>query len=446
MAPRPDRPRPAGGRARGVVIAVAVLALAGTGLVAGRLLDAADTPQLVVTAGPTAEPWLAGWDGRPAGGVELAVTASVLRQDRGGRTVTVRGPAGAGVVAVESPAVTLSPVHGRPQPVAVPLRARIDCTAVPLAPSAPAAYRLRATADRGAAPAVRDPDGAGERWARDVRDACATWTARRDLTVTALTARVDPLRPAADLEVRVVNAGRYDARLTAPAGPAPGVVATAGLPVRVPAGGAVTVRVAVRLDRCDVVGSVVYGSVGSPVLSSWIGLAATAGAEGPEGAVPDRAGDAAAPTGIVLAAPAGRALGAALVQACGGTGPVTSLVPPDGVRWDPASRRLVVAAVVDVTPGVVRHVSLQPDPASGTSPRLVPAWTTTPELQPDAGRVRVSLPYHLTGGTPCGAADATLLGLVATLRVAADGGERVVRYSLFLELVGPARAGAGCGG
>ncbi|HEX2809372.1 MAG TPA: hypothetical protein VHN80_24685, partial [Kineosporiaceae bacterium] len=180
----------------------------------------------------------------------------------------------------------------------------------------------------------------------------------------------------------------------------------------------------------------VYSAVGSPTTSNRINLVTTSGPAPEQRPWFAGAGEGTEPTGIVLAAPAGKALGAALSEACGDVGPVMSLVPPGGVRYDAATRDLAVTALVDVTPGKVSALSLQPD-ATQHRDRLTatPAWTTTPRSRPDAaGQVRITVHYRAPAAGPCQSVGATLLAAVATMRVPGATGERVVRYSLFLDM------------
>ena len=427
----------AGWAAAAVLVGLAAWAASGP---ASRALGEGAAPQLVVlAAGPVERPWSAGWDGRPREPVVLAVSATLARRDGGDEPASVLGLAGPGIVAPadgDLPAPVAVPATATERhPVTVALSARIDCAAVldAAAGSDLPAYRLRvaAGAGPGTGPGTRPGRGIttadagvhGRAWADAVRLGCATWAARRDLTVTAVTARIDPTRPEADLVATVADAGPWAATLAAP---------TAGLrDVVVPAHGTATVPLHVRLDRCDVVGSVRYGTVGTPVLSSRLGLVALVGAGGSGRTVTFASpGDGTAPTGVVLARAAGEALGTALGRACGDVGPPSASILPGGVHYDPATGELAVTAQVQITPPVVRSLTLQPESGPATA-----LWTTTPELLPDpSGRVQVTLRYRLPATDPCGTLGAGLFGVVATLHRPEAGGDRVVRYSVTLDL------------
>jgi len=422
----------------GIVLAlVAAWALTGP---AARLLGEGREPELVVTAGvPVGEPWSAGWDGRPRERVVLTVTASVARRDGGDVPATVVGLAGPGISTdadgALTPPVTVPATATERRPVPVPLQARIDCDPVLDAalrggPGATSdAYRLRVAVGTGAAPRV-EPAGtaaAGRTWADAVRAACATWTARRDLTLTAVTARVDPAASAVDLTVTVSDAGRWGGTVATPADRPRHLAVRGDLPLHVPPHGTATAHLHLALDRCDVVGSVAYGAVGAAVLSDRIALVATAGGTS---------------TGLVLARSAAQSLGAALGSACGDVGPPAATIPPGGVTYTAQTHELTVATVVQVARSVVRAMTLEPDPDQpGPARGAVPTWNLTDELRPDGlGRVPVTLGYRVIGPEPCGALGATLFGLLATLHVPTAAGERVVRYSLSLDMAQDDRA------
>jgi hypothetical protein len=90
-------------------------------------------------------------------------------------------------------------------------------------------------------------------------------------------------------------------------------------------------------------------------------------------------------------------------------------------------------------------VSLQPNTNPLRQDGLValPAWTTTPEVRPDAnGQARVTVHFRTPGTNPCPSLSATLLDAVATLRVPGATGERVLKYSMFLDMAQDTKAAA----
>jgi hypothetical protein len=422
-------------RHRIVAVLLILAAVAAAAVLAVRSMQRPGLPRLDVLgdadSAPAADPWQSGWDGRPRGPVVFAATIVVRRPDPGREDLRVVGITGPGVVRDDTAQVA---VPAR-TPTLVPVRAVIDCGR--LATDPPGAYRLEITAGQGqrrrggTVPTGRP----GQGWADAVQLACATFTARRDLTVSTVTARVHPTLPRADLVLTVVNAGPREAVVTAP-DTATSFVTTQGLfPVRVAPTSSVSLRITVALDRCDVVGTLQYDA-GSPALTDRIGLVATIGRVPSGGARFDSPGEGTRPTGVVLTAAAGRTLGAALWQACGGLGPIAVLIPKGGVHFTEATRDLAVTALIDVTPGRVSAMSLQPDTTQfGDAYSAFPTWTTTPDLRPDrSGETKVTLHYRTPGSRPCSSLGATLMGAVATMHVPGPTGERVVRYSLFLDM------------
>src|SRR5690242_2903260 len=79
-----------------LAVPVAVAVLVAAGAVAVRVLQSA-APQLGVVSGPVADPWEAGWDGRPRSAPVLAVTATVHRTDGGRDRLLVTGADGPGL-------------------------------------------------------------------------------------------------------------------------------------------------------------------------------------------------------------------------------------------------------------------------------------------------------------------------------------------------------------
>jgi hypothetical protein len=420
-----------------LVALLAVVALVATGLAVLRSLRDPGPPTLAVEglagSSPVADPWQSGWDGRPRDPVTLSVTATVRRQRPGPGLLRVSGIVGPGVVHTESLPVAI-PAAGS---VVVPLRADVDCSRLPLTVPNDA-FRLRITTRDGTSRRT-DVVSAGEPgrgWAEAVQMACATWTARRYLTVSTVRARVHATLPGADLTVTFVNSGLRTAIVQTPESGFPDVVVKGSFPVTIPPLSSVTAHVTLELNRCDVVGSLVYSSIGSPTVSSRINLVAMAGPP-PQGEPSfEFPGDGTEPTGVVLAPAAGKALGEALTQACGDLGPVVSQIAPGGIHYNPATRDLAVNVRIGVAPGRVRTLSLQPNTAQPQNGLVaMPTWTTTQEQHPDAtGQTRVTVHYLAPATGPCPTLGATLLGAIATLRVPAPTGERVLRYSLFLDM------------
>jgi hypothetical protein len=422
---------------RVLAAALTAAALATAGLVAMRSLRDPGPLTLTVegTAGsfPVADPWQPGWDGRPRMPVTLSVTASVRRQRAGSGLLTVSGIVGPGVVRTESSPVAV-PDTGS---VKVPLRADVDCSRVPLTVPHDA-FSLQVQTRQGTRPHTQlvpagDP---GRGWANAVQMACATWTARRDLTVSTLRAHVHPTLPGADLTLTFVNSGLRTAVVETPESAFPDVVVRGPFPIAVPPLSSVTAHVTLELNRCDAVGSLVYSAIGSPTVSSRINLVAMAGPTPVGQPSFEFPGDGTEPTGVVLAPAAGTALGQALTEACGDLGPIVSQIAPGGVSYDPATHDLSVTVRLGVAPGRVRTLSLQPNTAQPQNGLIaVPAWTTTREQRVDAaGQARVTVHYRAPSTGPCPTLGATLLGAIATLRVPAATGERVLTYTLFLDM------------
>jgi hypothetical protein len=429
-----------------LVALLTVLALAAAGLIVMRALRDPGLPELVVEgtadSSPLAAPWQAGWDGRPRSPVTLSVTATVRRPRSVKGRLSIVGIAGPGVVHADSAPVTV-PEQGE---VRVPLRADVDCSRVPLTvPNDAFGLRVKTGGGLRGHTGVVSAGLPGRGWAHAVQLACATWIARRDLTVSTLRAQVHPTLPRADVTMTFVNNGPRTAVVEQPVSAFPDVAVQGRFPVRVPPLTSVTAHVSLTLDRCDVVGSLVYSAIGSPTISSRINLVAIAGPY-PKGQFSfEGPGEGDEPTGVVLAPPAGKALGSALTQACGGLGRVVPQIAPGGVRYDAAHRDLAVTVGVRVAPGRVRTVSLQPNTTPLHQAGLValPAWTSTPEVRPDAnGQARVTVHFRTPGANPCASLGATLLGAVATLRVPGATGERVLKYSLFLDMAQDTKAEA----
>jgi hypothetical protein len=106
------------------------------------------------------------------------------------------------------------------------------------------------------------------------------------------------------------------------------------------------------------------------------------------------------------------------------------------VRYDRGRRELTVPLIVDVTPGRVRSLDLQPQIMTGESDAYTALWTTRTDLVPDAtGQVRLAVPYRVPATGACPGRGGHLPGVVAELHVPlAGGGERVVRLSGLVDL------------
>lgn len=423
-----------------------VIALAAAGVVVSRALRGPGPPELVVEgtadSAPLAAPWQAGWDGRPSSPVAFSVTATVRRVRPQQGMLKVTGITGPGLVHATIAPVAV-PERGE---VSVPLRADVDCSRVPLTvPTDAFGLRVKTGDGPRGHSGVVSAGLPGRGWARAVQLACATWIARRDLTVSTLRARVHPTLPRADLTMTFVNNGPRPAVVEQPESAFPDVAVQGAFPLRVPPLTSVTANVSLTLDRCDVVGSLVYSAIGSPTISSRINMVAMAGPY-PKGEFSfEGPGEGGQPTGVVLAPPAGKALGSALTRACAELGSVVTQIPRGGVRYDAAHRDLAITVGVRVAPGRVRTVSLQPDTTPPHQDGLValPAWTTTREVRPDAhGHARLTVHFRTPGANPCPSLGATLLGAVATLRVPGATGERVLKFSLFLDMAQDTKAAA----
>ena len=343
--------------------------------------------------------------------------------------VSVLGISGPGVVGADSEP-TLIPTGMRQW--TADLRAAVDCSLVPATATA-AAYRLRLAVRAGSRTVERSTalGSAGSGWITSVQDACASWQARRDLTVTAVAAVADPTRTRTTLTLVVTNTGRQPALL----GPVPvccEVSAELAAPLRVPALSAASAAFTVVLERCDTVTRPVGGAAPlttDPRLSSEIGLAALAGPRLPSdltGFVElDPTIDGFGPTGVVFGREAAVDLDDALHQACGGIGPITTLTSFDGARFDRRTGLLTVPVEIHVTPGRVRSLRFKAPGPEGDR-EIQPRWTTG-ALAPDrTGQVRAVLHYRVPGG--CLPADGLLAGPQVILAVPEGARVREVNF------------------
>jgi hypothetical protein len=444
------------------LLVVLGLVVAGAG---AALLTAHGTRVATVTvtasgsSAPVSAPWQAstrtpGWppsgaNGRPAGPVVLSVAVTARRGSSGASTsvVAITGP---GVVGSDNPEVLL-PVG---ESITVPLKAELDCALVPeVIPSGAYGLRIHAHSGWGSKDGLAEAGAVAQKWSAAIQVACASWLARRDLTVTALTAKVSPTDSRFVLELTVTNSGARAATLSSAAeGGISGRLW--GAPIRVPAYGEATGTFIVALDTCDSVpepGNQTSPLTSEPSLSSQfnlVGLAGQVPPDSPQSETPGFGdgygghGDGFGATGILLTADADQALTGALAKACGGLGPMLPLISPDTVRYDRARRVLIVPVLVDVTPGRVRSLRLQTEPLRTPTPAgdaadmaFRPLWSTTDDLVPDpSGQVKVTLRYRIPETGPCPMRGGFLPNLVATLKVPDSGVERTVRYEGGLDL------------
>jgi hypothetical protein len=404
--------------------------------------------------GPDAPYWQVRPDGRPSGPPVLSTGVAVQRkavQQKAGSTADadvvtrVVGITGPGVVRADNPPVVVPPAGL----VGVPLRAVLDCGQLPeTTPSG--AYRLRTTA-RSADPRRRagrgtvDVAALSDRWADAIRVACSTWSARAHLTITELTATVDPTRPRIAVTLTVVNTGARQGFLTAMPVTDPSIRLEGRLPVRVPARGRAEATLNVVLDRCDTVqpaGADTSLPTTDPGDSTDIFLAGRVGSvpTAAEQADLDRVEGTFQSTGVLLTPHAYRRLRAALSEACAGLNPVLPLISPGTVRYDRAGDVVTVPLQLFVAPGRVRHLRLRTEPrliglASAGREAYLPLWKPTGDLTPDrSGHLVVPLRYRPPRAGRCPNRGGYLPALLVTLDVPVAGGVRRLTYSAFANL------------
>ncbi len=439
-------------RARPLVLVPLVLAVFAVGaLVLLHQMRGPGLPVLSIAAEPSLDvqvspiqPWQAGEDNRPSGPVVLAVRAGV----RVAGPVTSSGAAHdvVNVIGIAGPAVLGSAtdptllVAGRS--TEVPLRARLDCANLPAATSA-ADYtlRIRVTSGGRSRTGSVDAGAAGEQWRRQVELACDSWLARRDLTVSALSATVSPTSTRLDLQLTLANQGSRP--ITVDTLPEPSVIRPVGpLPLRVPARGQLRARLGVVLDRCNTVPAPGDETLRpGPGLSSTIHLLALAGtapftAGSIAGSFAEDEGSGDGPTGIVLAPAAEKALRAALSSACGRLDPPELSIPPGSfVRVKPATGEVIVPVQIQVAPG--RVTSMQVDAGSGAPNENAYRLLGPPidHLVPDRrGTAWAALHYRVPTSGACPGFGAYLPPLLVTVRVTTSAGTRSVRYDQGLDI------------
>ena len=394
------------------------------------------TPRLVTASAigiadlsPDEAPWTAGPGGRP-GPVVITTPVHLRFEPVDGTTVTVLGMDGAGLSPVEGPGAHVDPTVG---PFTTYLGTRVACdTAI-----TPTNNTLRIRVSDGTREAVRRVAAPqlGAAVARQVRTACASWLARRDLTVTDLSARVDPRRPKVNIGVTIVNAGARDATaaLALPtAYDSSTISATPTGPLTIPAHGSAQLSLAVGLGSCDEVAvqpsATASGTSDTqPVLRLFSNIGAPVGAD---------AGQAfysgGGPTGIVLAPDAGRRLDSALRQACGDLTGFAALIAPHGVTYAPATRRLSIRLQLDGTPGKVGSLTLVSDRANGFPETFTPLWRTRTGLVPDAtGQATTTLVFRARRADVCTHGAVTIPGFSIVARVPTATATRTLHFVGF---------------
>jgi hypothetical protein len=425
------------------LLVVGVVAVAGV-VLAGQLRDP-QLPTLSVRDGgarSTARVWPVGGDERPSGPVVLAVTATIAASKTGSRLLGISGP---GVRKTGDLPVDLS--SGPAQ--TVPLQAVVDCDSVPERIPA-GAYGLRVQIRSGARSrtGVVDAGAAGERWRMTIESACAAWSARRNLTASALTARVSPTGPRVALALTLTNSGARPATVTA-AHFAPAIGLTGDFPIVVRPHASVKAAVGVAVRRCNDVGD--PQSVNFPlsqffVVTSMINLAGTTGPATPD----DGSGtdDGLGSTGIVLDSDSGRTLALALVAACGQLPPPAITPASAAVRYDAGSRLLSVPVTVRTAPGRVRSLRLAAEPVNAQDGGYVPIANAGQELVPDRkGQATTILRFRAPVAGSCRAGGSVLPGVLLSLDVVGLGERRTVVYSEQLDLAPDSHAPAlPCGG
>jgi hypothetical protein len=382
-------------------------------------------------------PWPDQAGGRPPGPVVLSVSATVRRGSSGAPT-RVLGITGPAIIGADNPAVLVP----RGRPVTVPLRAEVDCPSLPITiPRGAYGLRIQARSGWGTNNDVAEVGAVGEKWSLAIQLACDSWLARRDLTVTTLSARVHPSRPQFNLTLTVTNSGSRPGTLRADTIGGEVSVRVLGAPFTVPARGSVTVTRTVVLGTCDTVGDPrdqPDPSSSEANLTSRVNLVGLAGTVPSVSPAADPEGDSdsfGSTTGIVMATPAAKALTAALSQACARLSPMVSLQSPGTVRYNRARRELTVSVLIYVTPGRVRSIRLNAETGPADVDAYRPLWTTTPAAEPDrSGQLTVTLRYRAPRSGPCPNRGGYLPGFIATLDVPVGRAVRTVSYSGGVDL------------
>lgn len=442
-------------RVAALLTLVTVTGLAGATLSAQSWLDGPPLPAGLVLAlepAPADGPlWQTGEQARPAGPPVLPAELDLRLPAAGRSALTVTGFSGPGVARLEGPATV--PVRGSTAPTAptapaaptATLRPVLDCDRLP-AQAPPGAYRVALQVTDGAREATRSvPLPATSGWLESAQQACRSWRARRDLTVTTLTARVDPTSSRLTVTATIANSGRHPAVV----GPTPGAcclaVVESGGALQVPAGGSATASWGIALDTCDAVDGTPGGEAPvavDPVLSDELGLAALAGPglpvdltgfQPPSGPFVEQL----TPLGVVLGPAAGAALTDALHRACGGLSQAVMLVVPGSTRVDLAGGRLEFDVVVDVSPGRVRSARIAGATQGPLTDAYQPERRAWGPFTPDrTGQFRARISYRIIDhDLRCLPYSGALPPLHLTVEVPEPGGTvRTVHYDPPLAL------------
>ena len=403
----------------------------------------ADADAAAVAAGSGLPAWEPGPDARPARDVLLELSAILTvpsPQARPGK-VTVLGLAGPGVQASTPGPIPM--IVG--QPTRVVLSAVVDCTQVDV-PVVASAYGLRVREDEGSR-AIEGmlPLGAqSASWDTLLDQACGSWLARRDLTVTAVSSVADPLRTATDLRLTITSTAKQSAYLTKGDFFGTYTVTGQGLDeVRVPGGAQTAVPVHLDLDTCQQTPTGPTAEAGGVATTAdAFGLYALVGRRSLPPADPASSdssipSDGLGPSGIVLSDQASRDLATALRSACGGLDLVVTRLATHARAIDPATHVLTLHIGVRITSGKALDLSLRSDDfPAGDQSAYRPLWTTSPRLVPDSsGLVEFVLHYGIPAeASACADGGQSIPGLTVIARLPAPGGVKTVRFQEFLGL------------
>ncbi len=430
----PGTPR----RRRAVALLLVVAVLGGSAVVLVLRVLPPSAPALTVAVDPGSEqldPVAQLSEGAPAGPTHVELSGAVSLADpswaRPGRTVTLLGVTGPGVDAATllPPSPQLS--RAAPSVGALILGADLDCAAVQ--PSTPAdAYRLRVV--------VRDGDrvlqrlvplgAASASWAERVHRACTWVRTEQQLSVTDVSAVVDPRQPALDLSVVVHNAGPLAASAWTTAHSGWGNTVDPAVPaVPVPAQGTATLHTRLTLGSCL---SWAQLTLPTTTQETPLPLVGSVGSS----ADPPHGWD---PPGVPLSPTAARQLEAALTLACGGISTPVAEVVPGASSYDPGTQTLTTRIVVQLPGGRVRQarVVAPNDVAAGS---LTPLFDTTAWQAPDAsGRLQVTVRFRAAQSQPC-LVGAPFLVFYLDARVPGPDGERQLRFAMSAEVAPPGAA------
>lgn len=422
----------------GTVAALAVAARVGI-----RAVQGPRPPPLAVTVAESRSEvafWTPGPQGRPDGAPMLPVLVEARRTRADPDQVSLLDLTGPGLVT--SPNASTGMASGL-QPTVVFRSPAVNCDSFPAEPH-PADYRLRVSVSSGSGTAEHTvPAGAGTGWLDTLQTGCAAWRARRDLTVTSVSAVVDPRLSRTTITLLVTNTGNQPA-LLGPVQSSTGVTVAPTEPLRIAPLSAGSAAFTLSLDTCDSVTRPVSGTAaltGTPRLTTEIGLAALAGPRLPRDLTGfaqsfDPYSEGLGPTGVVFGRDAAIGLTAALTEACGGIGPMATLLGPGSVSYRQAGGLLTIRLTVDVTPGRVRSLRLATARPEEVPDGFTPLWQDVGPLVPDrTGQVLVTLRYRVSGHSrTCLTTAGFLPTVTATLEVPVGGRVRQVRYTGLIDL------------